>query len=107
MRGGFCRRRSLRIRAYRRRTHSLRRPGGAQAAGEHGFQKPSAYRSALAGLVVGLFWWPLGALAAIGAIGYFVGAVVAHLRVRGFDVVPSAVLLAVATASLALRLLSA
>ncbi|MFF0223310.1 DoxX family protein [Streptomyces sp. NPDC004629] len=59
-----------------------------------------------AGLVMGLFWWPLGAAAAIGVMGYFVGAVASHLRVRDFEVGPSVVLLAVAAGALALRLLA-
>ncbi|MFE2843346.1 DoxX family protein [Streptomyces scopuliridis] len=59
-----------------------------------------------AGLVVGLFWWPLGAAAAIGVMGYFVGAVTSHLRVRDFEVGPSVALLMVAAVALALRLLS-
>lgn len=33
------------------------------------------------GLIVGLWWAPLGIAAAIGVIAYFVGAVIAHLRV--------------------------
>jgi uncharacterized membrane protein YphA (DoxX/SURF4 family) len=60
-----------------------------------------------AGLAVGLFWWPLGVAAAIGVIGYFVGAVASHLRVRDFKVAPPVVLLVIAAGALALRLLSA
>ncbi|WP_028805414.1 DoxX family protein [Streptomyces sp. 142MFCol3.1] len=60
-----------------------------------------------AGLAVGLFWWPLGAAAAIGVIGYFMGAVASHVRVRDFKVAPAAILLAVAAGALTLRLLSA
>ncbi|GAA3767868.1 hypothetical protein GCM10022225_62930 [Plantactinospora mayteni] len=57
-----------------------------------------------AGLVLGLFWWPVGVAAAIGVIAYFVGAVGSHLRVRDFQIVPPAVLLLVGVAALALRL---
>ncbi|WP_072804052.1 DoxX family protein [Rhodococcoides yunnanense] len=59
------------------------------------------------GLVVGLFVWPVGVAAAIGVILYFVGAVIAHLRVddaKGTG--PSAFLTLVAVAALVLRLLS-
>ncbi len=35
-----------------------------------------------AGLVIGLWWAPLGIAAAIGVVAYFVGAVIAHLRVH-------------------------
>ncbi|QSE41306.1 DoxX family protein [Rhodococcus erythropolis] len=59
------------------------------------------------GLVVGLFWWPVGVAAAIGVVLYFVGAVLAHVRVKDFSGIgPSAVLAAVAVATLVLRLLS-
>ena len=60
------------------------------------------------GLVVGLFWWPIGVAAAIGVIAYFLGAVIAHLRVKDFSGIgPAAFLALVATAALVLRLLSA
>lgn len=55
------------------------------------------------GLLVGLFWWPLGVAAAIGVILYFLGALAAHLRVRDRDVVPATVFLLVAVAALTLR----
>ena len=56
-----------------------------------------------AGLVAGLFWWPIGVAAAIGVILYFVGAVIFHLRVRDPKLAPAAVLLLVAIAALILR----
>jgi len=34
------------------------------------------------GLVAGLFWWPIGVAAGIGVVLYFIGAVIAHARVR-------------------------
>jgi uncharacterized membrane protein YphA (DoxX/SURF4 family) len=59
------------------------------------------------GLVVGLFWWPIGVAAAIGVILYFVGAVIAHLRVKDISGVgPAAFLAVVAIAALVLRLLT-
>ncbi|MGC0365285.1 putative membrane protein YphA (DoxX/SURF4 family) [Rhodococcus sp. 27YEA15] len=60
-----------------------------------------------AGLVAGLFWWPIGAAAAIGVILYFIGAVVAHLRVSDGKQLPAIVVLLVAVAALVLRLVSA
>ena len=59
------------------------------------------------GLAIGLFWWPLGAAAAVGVILYFVGATAAHLRVRDFNVTASVVLLLAGAAALVLRVLSA
>jgi hypothetical protein len=38
--------------------------------------------AAVAGLLLGLFWWPLRAAATIGLIGYFVGALAFLLRAR-------------------------
>jgi uncharacterized membrane protein YphA (DoxX/SURF4 family) len=60
-----------------------------------------------AGIVLGI-WWPyLGMAAGIGIVVYFVGAVVAHLRVGDVKGVgPSAFLLVVAAAALALRILT-
>ncbi|MEU3986551.1 DoxX family protein [Streptomyces sp. NPDC026672] len=58
------------------------------------------------GLVVGLFWWPLGLAAAIGVILYFVGAAVSHIRVSDKEYVPALVLMLAAVAAFVLRLLS-
>lgn len=33
-----------------------------------------------AGLLIGIWWAPLGIAAAIGVVGYFIGAITAHLR---------------------------
>lgn len=66
----------------------------------------SAEIAGAAGLIVGLFWWPLGVAAAIGLILYFVGALTAHLRVRDPGWPPAAVLFLVAVAALVLRLAS-
>ncbi|MFD8982673.1 DoxX family protein [Streptomyces sp. NPDC059564] len=56
------------------------------------------------GLVAGLWMAPLGAAAAVGVTLYFIGAVVAHLRVKDFELAPAAVLTLVAAAALILRL---
>lgn len=58
------------------------------------------------GLVVGLFWWPIGVAAAIGVILYFVGAEVSHLRVRDPFFNPALLMLGFAVVTLILRLLS-
>jgi hypothetical protein len=56
--------------------------------------------AATVGLVIGLWWGPLGLAAAIGAVLYFGGAVVAHIRASDRNIVPAAVLLALAVATL-------
>jgi hypothetical protein len=57
------------------------------------------------GLLVGIFFAPLGIAAAIGLILYFVGAVGTHLRARDVKgVTTPAVLLIAAIAALVLRL---
>lgn len=58
------------------------------------------------GLVVGLFWWPIGVAAAIGVVLYFVGAARAHLRKRYPGAVAPIVVLVVAVAALVLRLVT-
>ncbi|MCO6007206.1 DoxX family protein [Actinoallomurus purpureus] len=59
------------------------------------------------GLVIGLWYAPLGVAAAIGVVLYFVGAAGAHLRKSDFKGLPNAlVMLIVAAAALALRVLS-
>jgi uncharacterized membrane protein YphA (DoxX/SURF4 family) len=61
-----------------------------------------------AGLVVGLFWWPIGVAAALGVVLYFVGAVGAHIRVKDTaNLIVPAVILVVAVAALALRAVTA
>jgi hypothetical protein len=66
----------------------------------------TAEAAGAAGLVIGLFWWPLGIAAAVGIIAYFIGATGAHLRVRDWQVTMPAALLAAGVAALILRLLS-
>lgn len=61
-----------------------------------------------AGLLIGLFIWPIGVAAAVGVTLYFAGAVGFHLRARdGAAVAPAAALLVAAIATLVLRILSA
>ena len=64
--------------------------------------------AAAVGLVFGLWVAPLGIAAAAGAVAYFVGAIIAHLRVGDTKGAPSpAVPLALSIAALVLRVLSA
>ena len=60
-----------------------------------------------AGLLLGLFWWPLGVAAAIGVMAYFIGAVASHLRKRDWNITPPGVLLVAGTAALVLRAVTA
>jgi hypothetical protein len=60
------------------------------------------------GLVIGIWWAPLGVAAAIGVVLYFVGAVGTHLRKSDYKGLPSpGLLLLAATAVLILRIVSA
>ncbi|MFD9428388.1 MULTISPECIES: DoxX family protein [unclassified Streptomyces] len=64
--------------------------------------------TAAVGLVIGIWWAPLGIAAGVGVVLHFVGAVGAHLRRSDFTGTPNAaVLLLVAVAVLILRVLSA
>jgi uncharacterized membrane protein YphA (DoxX/SURF4 family) len=58
------------------------------------------------GLVVGLWVPGLGIAAAIGAVVYFAGAVVAHIRAHEKNVQPAAVLLVLSVATLVVPLLA-
>lgn len=58
------------------------------------------------GLVIGLFFAPLGIAAAIGVILYFIGAVIAHLRAGDKALGPPLFLLALGVAALLLRIAS-
>lgn len=60
-----------------------------------------------AGLLVGLAWAPLGIAAAVGVVLYFLGAVIAHLRVKDGGYGPAAGLLVVAVLVLVLRSITA
>ncbi|MFH8469167.1 DoxX family protein [Streptomyces sp. NPDC017991] len=56
------------------------------------------------GLVIGLWWGPLGIASAVGLALYFIGAVATHLRVGDYKgAPPAAVLTAAAVALIALR----
>lgn len=48
---------------------------------------------AFVGLFVGLFWWPLALLTSAALVLYFGGAVLAHIRVKDKNVVPSGILM--------------
>jgi uncharacterized membrane protein YphA (DoxX/SURF4 family) len=56
-----------------------------------------------AGIVAGLFWWPIGVVAATGVVIYFVGAITSHVRVKDRKFAPALVMLLAAVAVLALR----
>lgn len=57
------------------------------------------------GLLAGLRWWPLGIAAGIGLVAYFVGAVVAHVRVSDFKGIgPAFFMLVLAAGALVLRI---
>jgi len=58
-----------------------------------------------AGLVVGLWWRPLGVAATFGLVAYFVLALAAHIRHRDLKPLPTPlVFLALSAAALALHL---
>ena len=60
------------------------------------------------GLLVGIWWRPLGIAAAIGLVLYFAGAVVFHVRARDFKGMPMPIVLLVpSAAALALGIASA
>jgi len=59
------------------------------------------------GLLLGIWWPPLGVAAGIGLVLYFVGAVASHLRVGDVKGIgPAAFMLAVAAAALVMRILA-
>lgn len=56
------------------------------------------------GLIIGIWWGPLGIAAAVGVTLYFLGAVVTHLRVRDFNgITPAAGLAVLAAVLIGLR----
>ncbi|MGH2716632.1 MAG: DoxX family protein [Thermoleophilaceae bacterium] len=58
-----------------------------------------------AGLVVGLFWGPLGVVAAVGLVCYFLLAIAAHIRAQDAADLPTPVVIELmAVAALVLRL---
>src|ERR1051325_9300040 len=59
------------------------------------------------GLVLGIWWPPLGVLACIGLLIYFLGTVVSHLRVGDVKGIgPAAFLFTMSAAALCLRVLT-
>lgn len=56
------------------------------------------------GLLIGLAVPAIGIAAAAGLVGYFVGAVITHLKANDHEIVPPAVLGLVAVAAMALRI---
>lgn len=59
------------------------------------------------GLVLGIWWPPVGVAASIGLVLYFVAAIVFHLRVGDVKGIgPAAFMLALAAGALALRILT-
>ncbi|GAA1505865.1 DoxX family protein [Nocardioides humi] len=59
--------------------------------------------AAAVGLIIGLFWWPLGVAAAVGTTLYFLGAIIAHVRVRDMAFAPAAVFAVTSVAIVVLR----
>lgn len=60
------------------------------------------------GLVVGIWWAPLGIAAGIGLVLYFLGAVFFHVRAKDFaGLPPAAVILVLSIAALVLRIATA
>jgi DoxX-like family len=57
--------------------------------------------AATQGLMAGFVIAPLGVAAATGLVLYFIGAIIAHLRVRDFDLGQAGAFLALSTATLA------
>jgi len=58
-----------------------------------------------AGLILGLFWGPIGVAAAIGLIAYFLLAIAAHIRHDDNENLPTPVVIELmAVAALVLRL---
>ncbi|NDV10259.1 DoxX family protein [Rhodococcus sp. IEGM 248] len=58
------------------------------------------------GLLLGLFWWPLGVAGAAGATAYFVGATLAHIRARDYKLAAPLTLLLLAVVALSLHSIS-
>ena len=58
-----------------------------------------------AGLILGLFWAPIGVAAGVGVIGYFLVAIASHIRADDVRNLPTPLAIAViATAALTLRI---
>jgi hypothetical protein len=60
-----------------------------------------------AGLILGLFWAPIGVAAAIGVVSYFLLAIASHVRADDTENLPTPIVIeVVAAAALALRLVT-
>jgi len=90
----------------------VRDPGQMKTLAKVGFPESRVVFLAAAeiagavGLIVGLFWWPLGVAAASGIIAYFLGATGSHLLVRDGQMTAPVILLLAGVAALVLRLAS-
>ncbi|MDJ0420023.1 DoxX family protein [Rhodococcus opacus] len=73
----------------------------------HAWLLAAAEFAGAAGLLLGLAWWPLGVAAATGVIAYFIGATLAHVRVRDYKLTGPLALLLLSAATLLIRTLSA
>lgn len=62
--------------------------------------------AAAAGMLTGLAWWPIGIAAGIGAVLYFAGAIVAHLRVGDRNIGGAGLLFGVSVVVLIVRALA-
>jgi uncharacterized membrane protein YphA (DoxX/SURF4 family) len=62
--------------------------------------------AAAAGLIVGLFWQPIGIAAGIGAVLYFGGAIASHLLKRDYHVLGGTMMIALAVATFVVGLFS-
>lgn len=58
------------------------------------------------GLIVGIWWTPLGIAAAAGLTLYFLGAVIAHVRVGDKTIQPALIMTLLAAATLVLLILA-
>ena len=90
-------------------------PAMVTAAEAHGFTADS-YRNigllevaGAAGLIIGLWWAPLGIAAALGLTLLMVGAVIVHVRAKDkvAETVPAVVLTLLSAAALVLRIVTA
>jgi DoxX-like family len=58
-----------------------------------------------AGLILGLFWGPIGVAAGVGVVCYFLVAIASHIRANDEENLPTPIAIeAIAVAALALRL---
>jgi len=75
-----------------------------------GTQKALRAKTAVAaGLIIGLFWTPLGIAAAVGLVLLMIGAVISHARVKDevAMLLPAAVLALLSAATVAVQVVNA